>query len=153
MDIATFFSGTQVSIQESASFTIAGISLRVAASLMPTVFIIGRIVSIRRRHVQLMGPWQFSSVLYPHSVLPGQSDNTKQYMSIIAMLIESYALDVAATLGQLAFPIVDLLSSPQRIIYGNSRPTYNVLLTSEEFIRVSLPVQQTQSSDDDCAGI
>jgi hypothetical protein len=150
LDIATVVVQDQVSSKEYASFSIADTSLNVAASLMPTVFIISRIVFIRRRHVKLMGQCQFSSALYPHSVLLGSSDNAKQYMSIITMLIESYVLDAAWTLAELVFPIASLLSPLQSRILIHSGAAANILNACEYFIRVSLPAQQKEFSDDDC---
>jgi hypothetical protein len=143
--ISSILVAEQLPIKEEALLDIAGTSLRVPASLMPIVFIIGRILFIRRRHVKITGQCQFSSALYPHSVLPGQSDNAQQYTSIIAMLIESYALDGAWILPELVCPIANLLSSPQSRIAIHSTAAFNILIACEDFIRVSLPAQQKDS--------
>ncbi|KAF9443878.1 hypothetical protein P691DRAFT_632109, partial [Macrolepiota fuliginosa MF-IS2] len=46
-----------------------------------TALIIGRLLLVHRRHINIMGT----------------SETTKQYMGIVAMLIESYALESAWT--------------------------------------------------------
>jgi hypothetical protein len=64
------------------------------------------------------------------------------------MLIESYALDAAWTLAQMISFIVGLESPPQSKIQNHSMATFNLLAGSQDSIRVSLSVQQTEFFDD-----
>ncbi|KAF9447034.1 hypothetical protein P691DRAFT_793844 [Macrolepiota fuliginosa MF-IS2] len=61
------------------------IATQLAITVIVTVLVVARLLRIRRVHINLMGT----------------SDISKQYMSIVAMLVESYALESVWTLAAL----------------------------------------------------
>ncbi|KAF9440773.1 hypothetical protein P691DRAFT_686520 [Macrolepiota fuliginosa MF-IS2] len=64
---------------------------QLAIEILVTALIIGRLLVVRRRHINTMGA----------------SETSKQYMGIVAMLIESYALESAWTLAILISEVLD----------------------------------------------
>ncbi|KAF9440544.1 hypothetical protein P691DRAFT_687357 [Macrolepiota fuliginosa MF-IS2] len=93
--------GLNVTQEEVFAINVTTAVSQLVIEILVTTLIIGRILVVRRRHINTMGA----------------SETGKQYMGVVAMLIESYALESAWTLAIL---ISDLLGNkPVAIFFVN----------------------------------
>ncbi|KAF9444766.1 hypothetical protein P691DRAFT_635204, partial [Macrolepiota fuliginosa MF-IS2] len=72
-------------IREIFAIDVTAIVSQLTIEILVTALIIGRLLVVRKHHINIMGA----------------SETSKQYMGIVAMLIESYALESAWTLAAL----------------------------------------------------
>ncbi|KAF9443741.1 hypothetical protein P691DRAFT_778695 [Macrolepiota fuliginosa MF-IS2] len=116
MTIVLGLDGTQV---ELLATQVTGTVSQLAIEIIVTVLIIGRLLVVRRRHINMMGV----------------SENSKQYMGIVAMLIESYALESAWTLAALISQFLDNESAA--VFLGNCDPPIEIIAYLLVIYRVS----------------
>ncbi|KAF5356844.1 hypothetical protein D9756_006800 [Leucocoprinus leucothites] len=88
-----------ISDNAAISISISAYAFGSATTIFVTLLVSVRLILIRRRHLKLLGP----------------SESTQQYMNIVAILVESYALESAWSLTTTLLVAID--SNPVNVLF------------------------------------
>lgn len=114
-----------ISLPSAIAMDTAAYVILAALTITVTGLVVLRLLLVRRHHIKIMGEYTIISVprksrLHDSS---GMSDTTSPYLSIISMLVESYALDCAWSIGT-------------AILASFRSPIFRLFVTNDSIIKV-----------------
>jgi hypothetical protein len=115
--------------------TVANFWLGVASTVVMTLMITTRLMLIRHRHIKLMGMYDLTEVvdiLRGLKLCSGKTDIAAEYLGIVAMLVEPYALNTAWNIGYVVAYI--LRDGPAHNFFTLSRLDIEVSSRSETLV-------------------